>query len=116
MNSRIVKAEERVKKAHKNLKKVILEVQSKCKHPAAYVHEGRYQPQTDFLRCQPPFRVCTKCGLAETGWGVGYHTLPDTKTEMSRKEAMKYVRSTICEEEKCAKLRQKRKEVEEAQS
>ena len=103
MNSRILKAEERLEKARENLDKVIDEVQAKCKHPKEFVHEGAWQPETQFFTARPPFLVCTLCGLAETGWGIGYHTLPESDTHMSREKAMKYVKRTISEEEKCEK-------------
>jgi len=106
MNSKIIKAEEQLKKAKENLKIVIKDVQAKCKHPIEAVHEANWEQETTFFRTQPPFRVCTKCGLAETGWGIGYHTLPDTDTKMNRKKAMEYVKYTISEEEKCEKKQQ----------
>ena len=105
MNKRITNAEERLTKARDNLSTVIEEVQAKCKHPIGCVHEGKWQPETTFFRASPPFRVCTKCGLAETGWGVGYQTLPDTDTEMNRKRAQTFVKRTISEDEKCEKLK-----------
>lgn len=101
MNIRIIKAEEKVIKAKENLGKIIEDVQAKCKHPIECVHEAPWQPENTISYAKPPFRVCTKCGLAETGWGIGYRTLPNTDTEISRDKAMKYVRRTISEEEKC---------------
>ena len=101
MNTKIINAEKRVTKAKENLKNIIKDVQAKCKHPKEFVHEADWQPETTFFNAQPPFLVCTKCGLAETGWGIGYHTLPETGTKLIREKAMEYVKRTISEIEKC---------------
>ena len=114
MNKRITNAEERLTKARDNLENVIEAVQAKCKHPVECVHEGAWQPETHYFRADAPFRVCTKCGLAERGWGIGYHTLPNTDTSMSRKKAQTFVKRMISEEEKCEKRQKEWKEEREA--
>ena len=101
MHYLILKAEERIQKAIDHGKEVVKKVQAKCKHPAEYVHEADWQPETTTRYSSPPFLICTKCGLAEKGWGIGYHVLPETGTKMDRKRAQTFVRYTIDEEEKC---------------
>jgi hypothetical protein len=101
MNLKITKAELRLEKARENLHSVIKEVQKQCKHPKDFVYEGDYNPETEISYAEPPFRVCSKCGLAEVGWGIGWHTLPETDLKLSRDKARVFVKYMIGENEKC---------------
>jgi hypothetical protein len=47
-----------------------------CKHPLAAIRERPYVPSaTSYGNSQPPYLVCTACGLSEKGWGCGYKKL-----------------------------------------
>lgn len=119
MNKRILQAEEKLKKAEDNAKKVTQDVQKKCKHPSDSVYEANYIPEGSFCYAQPPYRVCSKCGLAEIGWGIGWHILPATDIRIDRDKADEIKRYFIDQDEKVAicrgekKLHQKKKIEEE---
>lgn len=101
MNKRIIQAELALEKARKRLGEVISSVQSTCKHPIDFVYEAEYRPGNDLLYACPPFMICSKCGLAETGWGIGYHTLPRSELTIARAKGEAMVKHMISEEEKC---------------
>lgn len=70
----IKKLDKKIEALQKERSKKIKAMQARCKHPHASVYEVDYEPM-NYLPSMPPFRVCTKCGYAEEGWGCGYKKL-----------------------------------------
>lgn len=94
MNTKLKAAYERnqraVHRAKLKVKDSLLALIEACPHDN--VLEGDYR-EGYLGTSQPPFRVCTTCGLAEEGWGCGYTLLPnaparsvvETRRETARK-------------------------------
>lgn len=87
-------AKKKAQKAVNDYRRELINFQVSCKH--SQVIEGEYSPGK-FFGSLPPFRVCTRCGYAEDGWGCGYTMLNNDQNveEVSRDEADKYVRGMI---------------------
>lgn len=62
-------------------RKVIAEVQARCKHRQQA--ECDYQP-LHFDGSLPPMRICCNCGMTEVGWGCGYIVLRGPATTIER--------------------------------
>ena len=48
---------------------------AECEHPLSAIRELPYKPSVGLLSADPPYLVCTACGLSEQGWGSGYKKL-----------------------------------------
>lgn len=46
-----------------------------CEHPLSAIRELPYTPSAGLFVADPPYLVCTACGLSEKGWGCGYKKL-----------------------------------------
>jgi len=88
------------------MKALLPEIQSACGHPEKEVVEGEYHPCT-LGGCEPPFRVCRRCGYSEPGWNCGYFRLhPDSPNipHMARDEAGKFIRGGLMSQEEKGRL------------
>jgi hypothetical protein len=60
----------------KEKRELIEKTIEECEHPLAAIRERPYVPaSTSYGTSQPPYLVCTACGLSEKGWGCGYKKL-----------------------------------------
>lgn len=48
---------------------------AECEHPLNAIRELPYKPSVGLFPADPPYLVCTACGLSEKGWGSGYKKL-----------------------------------------
>lgn len=49
---------------------------AECEHPLSAIRELPYRRSTSsYIPSDPPYLVCTACGLSEKGWGCGYEKL-----------------------------------------
>ncbi len=63
----------------------------RCKHPKKYVVEicEKSRVTEEYDR---PYRVCTRCGYAEEGWGCGYWKLaPNIAVRSVRRKEVEYI-------------------------
>jgi len=89
-NEILLAAEKKAERAVETYRRTLIDTQVSCRH--SEIVEGGHSAT---LR---PFRVCTKCGYAEEGWGSGYSNLNNNYKDvkiMSRDEASKYVRGVV---------------------
>jgi hypothetical protein len=74
---------------------LIAAMKRECPHPLEQIREAPHL--TDPLGMnfhRAPFRVCLDCGLAEEGWGCGYHGLAPrnhTVPEVTREQGFALV-------------------------
>lgn len=54
---------------------LIDEMINECPHPIDKIVEAAEIPEGNTLESGDPFRVCSVCGYAEDGWGVGFYKL-----------------------------------------
>lgn len=60
-----------------------------CTHEDAL--EAPYRSSSFIADAEPPFRVCTRCGRLENGWGCGYELLKDSLVRrVTRREGYAY--------------------------
>jgi hypothetical protein len=66
MDKRIVELDVQLGKLRTKYKTVVSRIQLRCKHSKLY---------ESMHTSGPTYRVCARCGLCETGWGIGHKTL-----------------------------------------
>lgn len=76
-NEEINRAIDEVKKAQKNLLKIVVAAQKVCEHK----HLAEGPPSNTRFFAGPPQRICMQCGMVEDGWGRGYTTLLNPSAE-----------------------------------
>lgn len=63
-----------------------------CKHPKKYIVEVEYKKYQYIDSCDAPYRVCTRCGYAEEGWGCGYWKLaPNAEVRSAKRKDIEYI-------------------------
>ena len=114
----MIKKEEVLNKAKEDYQTARIKAQTLCDHPK--IVEGESVSGDAVSSSEPPFRVCTKCGYTEEGWGCGYSFLTKGYEEdritipaVDRKTAYEFVRGRVISNDEHIQVKLGRKELEE---